>query len=119
MKLPYNPRDKKSVIDYAKLLKGKTLREICGSRILEHTYKGRGSFGQILEKFYFGYTPNSKPEPDFSEIGVELKTSPVKRLVSREYRSKERLVLNIINYPDVINQKFEQSDFWKKMPIYF
>jgi hypothetical protein len=26
MKLPYNPKDKKSVIDYAKLLKGKTLR---------------------------------------------------------------------------------------------
>jgi DNA mismatch repair protein MutH len=29
MKLPYNPKDKKSVIDYAKLLKGKTLRQIC------------------------------------------------------------------------------------------
>ena len=31
MKLPYNPTDKKSVIDYAKLLKGKTLRHICNS----------------------------------------------------------------------------------------
>lgn len=114
MKLLYNPKDKKSVIDYAKLLKGKTLREICGPQILEHNYTGKGSFGQILEKFYFGYTPNSKSEADFSEIGVELKTSPVKQLASSEYRSKERLVLNIINYPDVINQKFEESDFWKK-----
>ena len=32
MKLPYNPKDKKSVIDYAKLLKGKTLREICNHK---------------------------------------------------------------------------------------
>ena len=53
MKLPYNPKDKKSVIDYAKLLKGKTLREICDPEILQHNYTGKGNFGQILEKFYF------------------------------------------------------------------
>jgi hypothetical protein len=35
-------------------------------------------------------------------------------LRNNEYRSKERLVLNIINYIEVVNQKFEESDFWKK-----
>lgn len=114
MKLPYNPKDKKSVIDYAKLLKGKTLRQICDPLILEHTYTGKGNFGQILEKFYFGYDPNSKSEADFFEIGMELKTSPLKQLANNEYRSKERLVLNIINYIEVVNQEFENSDFWKK-----
>jgi DNA mismatch repair protein MutH len=114
MKLPYNPKDKKSVIDYAKLLKGKTLRQICDPLILEHNYTGKGNFGQILEKFYFGYDPNSKSEADFFEIGMELKTSPLKQLRNNEYRSKERLVLNIINYIEVVNQKFEESDFWKK-----
>ncbi|NCA21450.1 MAG: DNA mismatch repair protein [Crocinitomicaceae bacterium] len=114
MKLPYNPKDKKSVIDYAKLLKGKTLRQICDPLILEHNYTGKGNFGQILEKFYFGYDPNSKSEADFFEIGMELKTSPLKQLRNNEYRSKERLVLNIINYIEVVNQKFEDSDFWKK-----
>ena len=114
MKLPYNPKDKKSVIDYAKLLKGKTLREICDPEILQHNYTGKGNFGQILEKFYFGYDPNSKSEADFFEIGMELKTSPLKQLKNNEYRSKERLVLNIINYLEVVNQKFEDSDFWKK-----
>lgn len=114
MKLPYNPKDKKSVIDYAKLLKGKTLRQICDPLILEHNYTGKGNFGQILEKFYFGYDPNSKSEADFFEIGMELKTSPLKRLRNNEYRSKERLVLNIINYVEVVNQQFEKSDFWKK-----
>jgi DNA mismatch repair protein MutH len=112
--LLYNPKDKKSVIDYAKLLKGKTLRQICDSLILEHNYTGKGNFGQILEKFYFGYDPNSKSEADFFEIGMELKTSPLKRLKNNDYRSKERLVLNIINYIEVVNQQFEESDFWKK-----
>jgi hypothetical protein len=35
-------------------------------------------------------------------------------LKNNEYRSKERLVLNIINYLEVVNQQFEDSDFWKK-----
>lgn len=114
MDIKYNPKDKKSVIDYAKLLKGKTLRQVCDPLILEHNYSGKGNFGQILEKFYFGYDPNSKSEADFFEIGMELKTSPLKKLKNNEYRSKERLVLNIINYIEVVNQQFENSDFWKK-----
>ena len=112
--MEYNPNDKKSVIDYAKLLKGKTLRQICDPLILEHNYTGKGNFGQILEKFYFGYNPNSKSEADFFEIGLELKTSPLKQLGNNEYRSKERLVLNVINYVNVVNQDFENSDFFKK-----
>ena len=114
MNLPYNPNHKNSIIEFAKLLKGKTLREVCDKRIIEHHYKGKGNFGQILEKFYFGYEPNSKSEADFIEIGMELKTSPLKLLKNNEYRSKERLVLNIINYLEVVNQNFEESDFWKK-----
>lgn len=114
MKLAYNPKDKKSVLDYAKQLKGKTLREVCNSDILKHKYSGKGNFGQVLEKFYFGYEPNSKAEADFFEAGMELKSTPLKRLKNGEYRSKERLVLNIINYLEVINQQFETSDFWKK-----
>ena len=114
MKLAYNPKDKKSVLDYAKQLKGKTLREVCNSDILKHKYSGKGNFGQVLEKFYFGYEPNSKAEADFFEAGMELKSTPLKRLKNGEYRSKERLVLNIINYLEVVNQQFETSDFWKK-----
>lgn len=114
MKLPYNPKDKNSVIDYAKKLKGKTLRETCEKSILEHKYKGKGNFGQILEKFYFLYEPNSDSEPDFAAAGLELKSSPLKQLKNKEYRSKERLVLNIINYFEVVNQDFETSSFIKK-----
>jgi DNA mismatch repair protein MutH len=114
MKLPYNPNDKNSILEFAKLLKGKTLREACDKSILKHNYSGKGNFGQILEKFYFLYEPNSDSEPDFAIAGLELKSTPLKQLQNKEYRSKERLVLNIIKYIEVVNQDFETSSFWKK-----
>lgn len=103
-----------SIIDFAKLLKNHTLRQACGEEIEKHGYKGKGNFGQILEKFYFGYEPNSDAEPDFKEAGIELKSSPLKTLRNGEFRSKERLVLNIINYLEVHKEDFETSLFWKK-----
>ncbi|QTY27978.1 Sau3AI family type II restriction endonuclease [Flavobacterium sp. CS20] len=103
-----------SIINFAKKLKGQTLRQACGKEIEKHGYKGKGNFGQILEKFYFGYEPNSDAEPDFKEAGIELKSSPLKALKNGEFRSKERLVLNIINYLEVHKEYFETSSFWKK-----
>lgn len=114
MKLPYNPEEKNSIIEYAKKLKGKTLREVCDINAIRNNRKGKGHFGQILEEFYFHYKPNSDAEPDFPIAKLELKSSPLKLLKNKEYRSKERLVLNIINYVNVVNQEFENSDFIKK-----
>lgn len=114
MKLPYNPEDKKSIIEFAMLLKDKSLRQVCDETAIKNDRKGKGHFGQILEEFYFQYKPNSDAEPDFPIAKLELKSSPLKQLKNNEYRSKERLVLNIINYINVVNQNFENSDFIKK-----
>jgi len=100
----YDINSAHSIINFAKQLKTQTLRQACGSEIEKHGYKGKGNFGQILEKFYFGYEPNSNAEPDFKEAGIELKSSPLKTLKNGEIRSKERLVLNIINYLKVHNE---------------
>ena len=110
----YNINSADSIIEFAKLLKNRTLRESCDFEIEKHDYKGKGNFGQILEKFYFGYEPNSVSEPDFKEVSIELKTSPLKILKNREFRSKERLVLNIINYLKVYKEDFDTSSFWMK-----
>lgn len=110
----YDRGNKKSVVDYAKKLKNKTLKEACGSDIINKNYSNKGSFGQILEEYYFEYKPNSVAEADFSEVGLELKASPLKLLSNAEYRSKERLVLNIISYLEVAKENFETSSFWKK-----
>ena len=110
----YNITNSDSIINFAKKLKNQTLRESCGEKIEKHGYKGKGNFGQILEKFYFGYEPNSDAEPDFLEAGLELKSTPLKTLKNGEFRSKERLVLNIINYLEVHKEDFKTSSFIKK-----
>lgn len=112
--MKYNPKDKKSIVNYAKLLKDKTLRQVCDVDLIKNNRKGKGHFGQILEEFYFQYKPNSEAEADFAIAGLELKSSPLKQLQNKEFRAKERLVLNIINYLEVVNQDFETSSFWKK-----
>ena len=115
----YNQYDINSIIEYSKKLVGNTLRDLCGNDINTQHYKGKGNFGQFLEKYYFQYEPNSLSEPDFNEVGLELKTSPLKQINNGDYRSKERLVLNIINYFEVVNQKFENSSFYKKTHIFY
>lgn len=114
MALPYNPKDAQSIIEFAKQLKSKSLRKACDKDILAHHYSGKGGFGQLLERYYFQYEPNSVSEPDFVEAGLELKTSPLKKIKGNKYVSKERLVLNIINYLELVGQEFEHSSFWKK-----
>lgn len=109
----FNEYSSESIVQYAKELKNKTLREACGEYIINHGYGGKGNFGQVLEKYYFGYEPNSVNEPDFNEVGIELKSSPLKVLKNGEYRAKERLVLNIINYLEVHKEDFENSTFWR------
>jgi len=114
MNLPYDINDKQSIIDFAKKLLDKTLREACDTTLVSHIALDKGNFGKTLEKFYFLYEPNSDAKPDFSKVKLELKTTPLKQLKNKQYRSKERLVLNIINYLDVVNQSFETSSFLEK-----
>ena len=111
--LPYNIYDKDSIVQYAKKLIDKNLETICPN-IITSKQKNKGGFGQLLEEHYFLYKPNSDSEPDFKEVGLELKSSPIKKLKRLQYVSKERLVLNIINYNNVVNQTFNTSSFWKK-----
>jgi DNA mismatch repair protein MutH len=112
--MKYDSTNSDSIISYAKKLTGKTLRETCGDQIINHNYKGKGNWGQILEKYYFGYEPNSKAEPDFPSAGLEVKSTPLKIVRKTELNAKERLVLNIINYLDIVNEDFEDSSFYKK-----
>lgn len=110
----YNPKNEKSVILYAKRLENNSLRNLVEEPKDENRYSGKGKFGQTLEKFYFDYEPNSDSRADFPEIGVELKASPLKKLSKGSIKSKERVVLNIINYLDIVSEEFESSKFWKK-----
>src|SRR5690606_39110333 len=110
---PYSRTDKDSIIRYAKRLLNNSLRTILKDDTIT-LYGGKGNFGQLVEEKYFGYKINSVSEPDFNEVGMELKCTPLKKLQSGEYRAKERLVLNIINYLEVIKEDFPRSSFYNK-----
>lgn len=111
--IPYDITSSSSIESFAKKLMGKTFREVLNKDY--KMYEGKGGLGQLLEKYYFLYEPNSDKEPDFKEAGVELKTTPFKKLKKGNmYSAKERLVLNIINYMEVYKEEFEDSTFLKK-----
>lgn len=110
--LPYDKKDPISIENYSKGLVNKSLRDLYGND-LENAYSGKGKLGQLVEFLYFGYKPNSNPEPDFPEAGVELKTTPIKKN-SKGLVSKERLVFNIIDFEEEYKYSFKESSFWKK-----
>lgn len=113
-KIPYDKTSPISIEDYSRKLVGKTLREVIGFKITDKIFRGKGSFGQLVEKYYFGYEPNSNPGPDFPEAGVELKTSPVILDKKGSLKPKERLVFNIINYMEIHKETWGTSSFLKK-----
>ncbi|MDI6049351.1 MutH/Sau3AI family endonuclease [Flavobacterium sp. XS2P24] len=110
--LPYDDSSIDSIVGYASLLLNKSL-----SIVLPITdngiFKGKGGFGQKVEKLYFKYEPNSKPEPDFYKVGMELKTTPLKK-IKKGFVSKERLVFNIIDFEKEYKENFNTSSFWRK-----
>ena len=74
----------------------------------------KGVIGKIVEEGVFHYPINSNPEADFSNLGLELKVTGLKRKANDTLVMKERLVLNIINYIEEAKVDFFNSSFWKK-----
>lgn len=118
MQSHYRKEDPLSIELYAKEMIGHSLKEILTEKEYEGITKGsskaKGEMGQLIEKYYFKYEPNNESRPDFPEAGLELKTTPLKRLSKGELRAKERLVLNIINYLGEHQLELITSSFWKK-----
>ncbi len=110
-KLPYDETSPRSIEKYAQQLVGQSLSDYLGN--VKQQYKGKGRLGQLLEKLFFQYEPNSSSEPDFEKAKVELKTTPLKK-TSKGLVSKERLVFNIIDYCEEYKHEFKDSSFWKK-----
>lgn len=74
----------------------------------------KGSFGNILERYYYGINPGGEPEPDFPKAGVELKSSAIRKLSNGSFSAKERLVLSLINYELEARKNFSGSSFLHK-----
>ena len=103
--LPYDKTSAQSIFDYSKGLLGNTLRDFVWDEY--EVRKGKGSLGQMVENIYFYLETNSNPSSDFSEAGMELKCTPLKKSKQDDFLIKERLVCNMINYCDVVKDLSE------------
>lgn len=100
----------KEVHNHAKNAVGKTVFELNGNKNVQGS---KSSVGDAFEN-WFGKKPDSFSTPDIEEVGVELKTTPFRKLKNGNYSAKERLVFNIINYHDISEETFEDSHFLYK-----
>lgn len=117
-----NFNTKEELLTYAKALENNSVEEALKQydnykiEVSEDVeYRGKGGFGNFIEKVYFDKENDNISKPDFDNIGVELKVSPLKYLeTSKIYKVKERLVLGIINYNNIIKEDFDTSHFLDK-----
>mgnify|MGYP001361014211 CR=1 FL=1 len=100
---------KEQIVVIADELKGITLKELDYSIAMN-----KGSFGLAIEEKAYGILANSDSAPDFKSAGIELKVTPYKENKNGTLSSKERLVLNIINYETENLEIFEKSSLWRK-----
>ena len=114
--LGYDSTDEDSILAYALRLEGQTLNEAIP--YYEGAFNGgRGTFGLILETDYFGLERNNESRPDFEEAGIELKSTPLKRLVNGQLRAKERISLSMIDYSKLAYESgsLYSTSFWSKI----
>lgn len=117
-----------SIVSYAEKLVGKTFNEIISDYNERHfelsenadkylVNQAKGNLGNIVEKYYFEYEPNSMQEPDFEEVGMELKVSPYEIKKNHEIKAGERLVLTMIPYTVEIEKPFKESHLFRKINL--
>lgn len=131
--IEYDRRSPGSIEAYAQKMIGKTFRQIIeederkntmlreemsyGSSDVSETKRNKGNLGQIIEERFFHYECNSDSRADFHEAGVELKVTPYKVNKNGSLSAKERLILTMIDYYQVVNESFEKSHMWNKSKL--
>lgn len=117
--LGYDKTSISSIFEYSKRLIGHSLNEVVGPmyKAMNLQGQGKGGLGQMIEKYYFHYDINSDPGPDFREAGLELKATGLKKIKTGDLQIKERLVCDMIDYKEVVNESFETSLFYLKCRI--
>jgi DNA mismatch repair protein MutH len=100
------------LIKHALKLHGKSLYEIHGDKS-KIKFKGKGGFGNKVEKVHYEIENNNRPGPDVENLGIEIKTNPLERNRNGIVPG-ERISLSMINFDEIIIEKFESSSFLRK-----
>ena len=88
--------------------------------LVEGVIKNEGNIGNIVEEA-LGLKNNNEQCPDFKELGVELKATPVEDGKKQEWKAGERLVITMISYLPKDNEingrqkRFEETHLAQKL----
>ena len=113
----YDKTSPESILEFASRLTGKSLAELVDFPDDVMNKKNKGDLGSLLETFYFEHRPPTNSGPDFEEAGVELKATGVVPHKVLKYKAKERLVLTMINFEEIVHEKWETSTLLKKCQL--
>jgi DNA mismatch repair protein MutH len=116
--LLYDPFDERQVVARAKELVNHTIIDILRmseAQAREHLdLRNKGQIGNIIQEFWFGVAANSSSDPDFAEIGMELKIIPLEQR-KRGLTVKERTKICAINYFRLIEEDWNSSHAKRKL----
>ena len=118
----FDKSDEKSIENYGKKLEGTSLK---GKKIFEVSKENdKGGFNKIVEQYYFKIQNNNLQVADFSEAGIELKVTPLKKIkknkdseILRKRKGlsmKERTVLTMIDYYKLSQETWETNSLKEK-----
>lgn len=127
--LLYDKTDASSIEAYASKLVGKTFKQVLkdynhkNALIFEDLAKyynnprGKGSLGNLIEKYFFEYEPNNDSQPDFLEAEVELKVMPIEQKKDGTVRAGERLVIGMIPNNKPVPDNIYESHVLEKLRL--
>jgi DNA mismatch repair protein MutH len=107
------PKSEEELLSRAWKVAGLTLGELAARvdvDVPDDSARGKGVAGQILEKA-LGATAGSRSEPDFVELGIELKTIPL----DASGKPKESTFVCSISLSAMADTDWERSSVFKKL----
>ena len=110
---PGPPESEKDLLTRAWNLVGLTLGEVgamVGVEVPVESVRAKGTAGMILEKA-LGATASSRAEPDFVELGIELKTIPL----DAQGKPRESTFVCSISLAAMADTDWERSTVFKKL----
>jgi len=105
------PKSETELMNRANHLAGKTFASLSkelGKNLPENLQTEKGWLGQLLE-LALGATAGSKPEPDFQQLGIELKTLPL----NAQHQPKESTFVCTAKLPCEL--EWQQSNVYQKL----
>lgn len=109
----YDESSVDSIASYSKSLIGHSLDEVVTLPHGVANAKNKGNLGRLVEAHFFDL-PATNSDLDFSKAGLELKVTGLIPGGKNSYKAKERLVLTMINYMEIVGESWDDSTFYAK-----